>query len=84
MMKRMFGFCGVCAAAGEVAGSDIDSDINVVAPSNAARDRSFQPVAAFRGTIEMSEFFVQSTMALLSYLQVYRRLRRLALRMESR
>ena len=35
MMKRMFGFAGVCAAAGVLAGPD--SDISIVAPSSAAQ-----------------------------------------------
>ena len=37
MMKRMFGFCGVCAAAGVLAGPDNASDISADAPSSAAR-----------------------------------------------
>ena len=43
MMKMMLGFCGVCCAtAGVLASPDNDSDINVVAPSNAAQDRLCQ------------------------------------------
>jgi hypothetical protein len=42
MMKMMLGFCGCCAAAGVLAGPDNDTDINVVAPSNAAQDRLCQ------------------------------------------
>src|SRR5882724_3396147 len=56
MMKSIFGFC-CCAVAGVLAGPNTDSDINVVAPSSAARGRLFQPVATLRSTFEMPEFF---------------------------
>src|SRR6476620_4986256 len=65
MMKRMFGFCGVCATAGVVAGPHSDSDTSVVAPRSAAQDRLCQPVETLRGRFEMSDglsWFVQQIM----------------------
>ena len=50
MMKRMFGFCGVCATAGVLVGPDSDTDINVVAPRSAAQDRLCQ-LGVLRGGV---------------------------------
>jgi hypothetical protein len=51
MMKMILGFwAGCCAAAGVLAGPDNDTDINVVAPSNAAQDRLCQ-LGALRGGV---------------------------------
>jgi hypothetical protein len=66
MMKRMFGFCGVCATAGVVAGPD--SDINIVAPSSEAQAPLCQPTV-LRGAVGIANglsFGMQSNMASLS------------------
>src|SRR6476469_7751708 len=55
MMKRMFGFCGVCATAGVVAGPDSDSDTSVVAPRSAAQDRLCQPSPTSRNGFGMPD-----------------------------
>src|SRR5262245_20795145 len=55
MMKRILGFCAGCALAGP------DSDISVVAPSNAAQERLCQPAALSRSTFLVTDGFSLGT-----------------------
>jgi hypothetical protein len=70
MMKMMLGFCGCCAAAGVLAGPDSDSDINVVAPSNAAQDRLCQ-LGVLRGGVAIYAGLVANTVLNMASLSLF-------------